>query len=174
MVCGVAAQLLRKSAMFLVHKTYALTTQLSHTDVLVRISALLRIEEGARVAGGGGRLPSEFAADIGIKPYMLRYDRWLGINSFTWATDVFVRTIPHDGVSTRVFVEVNRFRPILWVVLVAIYAGILARAKPLPVLVISIVLAGAAAWLLCVSWLAGYRIIDQIRKALAVEQPRSD
>ena len=61
------------------HTTYAFTTQLSHTEVLVRFSALVRVE-GMRATGLVNLSARACYEGLGIKPSLKALRRFLGLH----------------------------------------------------------------------------------------------
>lgn len=132
-----------------------------------RVAELLA-HEGVKFERNGFSIASTSTpiAVLGIDQRMYTRRNWVGINPFAYVSGVVVSCEPADGSKTKVAIQVNRRRAILWFVFWLACASLVGRAMPEPGGVILFAGVAVAAWFGVVSFLGGYLVKTEIGKAL--------
>lgn len=153
--------------MEIVYKTYGVFCSLTPQAASDRLAELLT-NEGVNYKRCDLSIASTSTpiAVLGIEPRLYTRRNWVGINPFAYVSGVIVSCEPAGRSETKVTVQVNRRRAILWFVFWLASASLAGRAMPEPGGALLIGAVAIAVWFGVVSFLGGSLVKTEVSKAL--------
>jgi len=151
----------------IMHKTYGVFCSLTPQAASDRLAELLA-NEGVKYERRDLSIASTSTPIVvlGLQPRMYTRRNWVGINPFAYVSGVIVSCEPAGGSKTKVTVQVNRRRAILWFVFWLVCASLAGRAMPQRDGALLLGAVAVAAWFSVVSFLGGYLVKTEVGKAL--------